>query len=248
MLSDSGLKKGLEVRVTDSGKHGGKVGKVHFIEEKHGYKQSYVYFDITVKFEDKSESIFKSWNLVSADYIPVIEEIIIVKPEEPEVKKRKPRQAAKRFNLTNTLHEDNINPVQLGQIHNKLKEITMSENTAVQVTDSADTTTVTATPTVKTPQKRGRKSDPNSKLNRATVILAGLPADQLVKTIAIPLLMKELDLSEAVAQVYFYNKRPASARKVRTPKVVKTEATTVATDETEVTVTDTTTEDTTSAE
>jgi len=247
MLSDNELKKGKEVRVTDTGKHAGKVGKVSFFEEKHGYKQSYPYYDVTVKFENKEESVFKSWNLISNDYIAEKDEPVIETPVEPEVKKRKTRQAAKRFNLTNTLIEDNILIVQSDLIHNTFEENTMND-TAVALTDTTvATTTATATPVVKTPQKRGRKPDPNSKINRAAAFLAALPADQLTKSIAVPLLMKELELTEEVAQVYFYNKRPASARKVRTPKAPKADTTT-ATDTTTVDTTEVTSEDTTSAE
>jgi hypothetical protein len=251
MLPDSELKKGKEVRIIDTGKHAGKVGTISFFEEKHGYKQSYAYVDVTVKFEDKEEGVFKSWNLVSTDYVAEKDEPVIETPAEPEVKKRKTRQAAKRFNLTNTLIEDNILIVQTGLIHNTFEENTMSDtNAAVAVTDTADTT-VTATTAVKTPQKRGRKPDPNSKINRAAAFLAALPADQLTKAIAVPLLMKELELTEEVAQVYFYNKRPASARKVRAPKAAKAtvhDETTPATDETTVDTTEVTGEDTTSAE
>jgi hypothetical protein len=53
------------VSVTDdSSKRYKQIGKITFIDDKLGFRRSYTYFDISVKFDDSvNDEIFKSWNL-----------------------------------------------------------------------------------------------------------------------------------------------------------------------------------------
>lgn len=205
MLWNFDIKKDLEVRITDdTSKYAGRVGKITFFEEKKGFRNTYPYLLITVSFDD-AEQTFNTWQMVNTQ--ETIEE-----KDEPKVKERKKKQTAKRFNLTNTLVDDNLTTVHWGQIHNKLKEITM-QNATVETTDSQAVTassdaTTAVTAVVTAPKRRGRKVDPNSKVSRAAVLLSALSADQLNREYAIPYLMKELDLKKEVAQVYFYSRKP----------------------------------------
>jgi hypothetical protein len=90
----------------------------------------------------------------------------------------------------------------------------MSDNTATNL--NTDTTVTTPVVAVKPKSNRGAKKNPNSKVAKARVLLANLPADvRLPKDVsrqAVEMLMKELGLSKEVANVYFYNERPGGIK------------------------------------
>ena len=191
MLHPDSIKLKNSVRVSDeTSKFYKQIGIIIFIEEKKGFRNSWNYAEMTVRFTD-GDALFKPWSLT--DVIEPVDDL----PDEnsPKKSKTKPLTKIKKSSNIITVPDEqstSTNP----------KDNTMSLNSSVA------TDTVTTTETVKSP--RGRKVNANSSNNQAIAIVRAMPVDQRTSKEAIQKIVdvlsaKGLTITHGTAQVYYYN-------------------------------------------
>lgn len=217
----------------ETSEHYKQTGVITFIEEKKGFRQSLKYFDITVKFEDEKESVYKEWMLRDPleESEPDELETPVSEPE-PTVTKRKKRQSAKRMHLTKVINRTNLLPVHTEHQTNQPKESQMTQNASNTIPSAAtDSAADSAQNAVSAPAVRGRPVDPSSAIHEAVNIVRALPVDQRKSAPTKLLIQEKLGVKAGTAMVYYYNaikelresgEHPAKA--VKAPKVKKAKA------------------------
>jgi hypothetical protein len=191
--------------------HYKQTGIITFIEEKKGFRQSLKYFDITVKFDDGKESVYKEWMLRDPleEHDTIVTESAVSEPEPP-VNKKKKRQSAKRMPLTKVIDYTNLLTVHSEQPTNQPKEIFMNSNTSFNIPADADesvteSVTDSGQNAVSSPAAvRGRPVDPASAIHAAVSIIRALPVDQR-KSSGKLMIQEQLDVKAGTAMVYYYN-------------------------------------------